>query len=99
LGPQTSTLGKGILLPKHHSLAASRPSAARFVCLDLGPGVDSQGEGGDFLPQTAAGQNIEMPGRSKVGFITQFPAVCCYLLIANLDSGFSCGYVLWLING
>ena len=39
-------------------------------------------------------KKIEMPGRSKEGSIIQFPTVWCYLLIAYLDSGFSCGYIL-----
>lgn len=37
--------------------------------------------------------------RSKVGFIIQFPTVCCCLFVAILDSGLSCGYFLLLING
>jgi len=38
-------------------------------------------------------------GEGIVGFFTQFPTVCCYLLIAYLDSGFSCGYFFSFING
>jgi len=60
-----------------------------------GPGDDLRGAQGAISP-TAAGQKIEMPGRSKVGFVTQFPSV---LLFIHCLSGFSCSYFLSLIKG
>ena len=40
-------------------------SSRWFVCL--------------FTPRRLLAQKIETPGRSEVGFITQFHTVCCYL--------------------
>jgi len=82
--PQTSPHGKGIPLPRPYFRRLAL--FGRSICLPPSLGL-AQGrihrEWGAIDPQTSACQTIEMPGRSKVGFITHFYHPVNYATVAT----------------
>ena len=63
----------------------TRPTFRRFTGLHSTRGGSTTTGGEGITPRRLLTKKIETPGRSKVGFVTQFPAVrCClyHLLIA-----------------